>query len=125
MINKYMFEHHAPPPPPWNENCKNMQSVQYMGPSIANIGRNDPISYTMIVSGCLNPFLVISDFFDSYRTLATLCKLKKNPDLAFWMAFWANGHLKVPILGSKNRGNWSRKTFFSTFFVFLVNVSHF
>ena len=32
---------------------------------------------------------------------------------------------RCPFLGSKNRCNWSRKTFFSTFFGFLVNLSHF
>ena len=38
----------------------------------------DPMSYTMIVSGLLNPFLAILDFFDSYHALATFCKFEKT-----------------------------------------------
>ena len=49
--------------------------------------RKDPISYTMIVPGCLNRFLMILDFFDSYHPLATLYKLKTLGNLAFFDNF--------------------------------------
>ena len=52
-----------------------------MGPSDLKTGRNELISYTMIVSGCLKTFLVILDFFGSDRALATLCKLE---NLEIW-----------------------------------------
>ena len=54
-----------------------------MEPSDRKTGPIDPISYTMIVSGLLNPFLAILDFFDSYHALATLCKLENLGNLAF------------------------------------------
>ena len=43
-----------------------------MEPSGRKTGPIDIISYTMIVSGLLNPFLAILHFFDSYHNLATL-----------------------------------------------------
>ena len=47
----------------------------------------DPISYTMIVSGLLKPFLAILDFFDSYHALATLYKLENLGNLTFLSIF--------------------------------------
>ena len=50
-------------------------------------GQNDPILYTMIVSGCLKIYLVILHFFDPYHTLAMLCKLKNLENLALLATF--------------------------------------
>ena len=58
-----------------------------MGPTDHKTGPIDSISYTMTVSGLLNPFLAILDFFDSYHALATLCKLKNLGSLAFLAIF--------------------------------------
>ena len=50
--------------------------MQSIGPNGPERGPIDPISYTMIVSGLLNPFLAILDIFDTYQALAILCKLE-------------------------------------------------
>ena len=54
-----------------------------MAHSDPKTGSNNPISYTMIVSGCLKPFLAFLDFFDSYHVLAMPCKLKELGNLPF------------------------------------------
>ena len=59
-----------PPPLPWNENRQKQHCFQCMEPSDLNNGRNDPISYTMIVSVGLKSCLAFLDFFDSYHALA-------------------------------------------------------
>ena len=58
-----------------------------IGPSDPNTGRIEPISYTMIVSGLLNPFLAILDFFILYHALVTLCKLENLGNLTFLAIF--------------------------------------
>ena len=71
------------PPPPGDKNVQKDNFFQYLGPSVHKTGPIDSISYTMIVSGLLHPFLAILDFFDSYHALATLCKLENHRNLAF------------------------------------------
>ena len=65
-------------PPPLRTFMYVSCTLHEIEPSDPKNGRNDPISSSMIVSGCLKPFLAILDFFDSYRTLATLCKLEET-----------------------------------------------
>ncbi len=93
-----------------------------MGPSVAKNGRNDPISSSMIVSGCLKPFLAILDFFDSYRTLATLCKLKETPNLALLAISFSKmieiGQITGPFFGQKIDLNHPRSVRFSIFWAF-------
>ena len=93
-----------------------------MRPSDRKTGPNDPISYTMIVSGLLNPFLAILDFFDSYHALATLCKLENLGNLAF-LAIFDNFWCKLVILAiskfgrkmAENRPILVQKSIFWTF----------
>ena len=76
-----------------------------MEPSDRKIGPIDPISYTMIVSGLLNPFLAILDFFDSYDALTALCKLENLGNLAFLAIFLSKiveiAHFGGHFLGQK------------------------
>ena len=95
-----------------------------MRPSDRKTGPNDPIWYTMIVSGLLSTFLAILDFFDSYHALATLCKLKNLEKLAF-LAIFGNSLCKLVILaiskyGRKmalNRPILVQKSIFWTFWI--------
>ena len=74
-----------------------MHLKQYIGPSDYKTASGDPISYSMIVYGCLNPFLAISKFFDSYRALASPGKLEENLKSGIFGNF---GKLpKTPIFG--------------------------
>ena len=57
------------------------------GSSDPKTGLNDPIPCIMIVSWCLNTFLAILDFFNSYHTLVILCKLQNLGFLAFLAIF--------------------------------------
>ena len=79
----------------------------FFGSSDPKTGLNDPVSCIMIVSWCLNTFLAILDFFDSYHTLATLCKLENLGNLAFFGNFCVkNGRNCIfprPSFGSKIR----------------------
>ena len=90
-----------------------------MEPSDRKTGPIDPISYTMIVSGLLNPFLAILDFFDSYHALATLCKLKNLEKVAFLTTFaqnwrfWPSQNLAEKWL--KIEQYWSKNRFFGLF----------
>ena len=59
-------------------------------PSEPKMGLNDPILFTRIVSGSLEPFSAILDFFDFSHALATLCKLKNLEKLTFLAIFGAN-----------------------------------
>ena len=69
-----------------------------MEPSDRKTGTIDPISYTIIVSGLLNPFLAILDFFDSYHALATLCKLENLGNLAF-LAIFVSKMVEIAYFG--------------------------
>ena len=71
-----------------------------MAPIDPKNGQNDPISYTMIVSGCLKTFLAILDFFDSYHALAMLCKLKNLENLAF-LAIFVSKMVEIAHLGGQ------------------------
>ena len=74
IINRYIKSPPKRPPPRY----RTFSAIfQYMGPSVRKTGPDEPISYTMIVSGLLNTFLVILDFFYLYHALVTLCKLEK------------------------------------------------
>ena len=92
------------------------------GPSAHRNGQNDPISYTMTVSGLLNPFLVISDFFDSYHAIATLCKLKNLGNLAFLAIFLSKmveiAHFGGHFLGQKIALNRAISVGISIFWLF-------
>ena len=65
-------------------------------PSDLKTAYNDPISGEMMLCGCLNTFLAISNFFDSYRTLARPRKLDKTPKIGTFcnfpvtIAFWGS-----------------------------------
>merc|ERR1711997_1052740 len=98
-----------------------------MRPSDRKTGLNDPISYTMIVSGLLKPFLAISDFFRlvsrpshplqvekswKFRIFGSF-SVKNGRNCTFWGSFF----------GSKNRSKSSyigRNFDFSAFLVTLV-----
>ena len=89
-------------------------------------GPIDPISYTMIVSGLLSPFLAILDFFDSYHALATLCKLENLGNLTFSAIFgskmveiaYFGGH----FLGQKIALNRAISVGISIFLGFLITL---
>ena len=78
--------------------------------------------HSMIVWGCLNPFLAILIFFDSYHALATLWKLKNLEKLAF-LANFGNFCPKLEILAISKFGRkwlkieqyWSKNRFFGLF----------
>ena len=93
-----------------------------MEPSDRKTGPIDPISYTMIVSGLLNPFLAILDFFDSYHALATLCKLENLGNLAFLAIFVSKmveiAHFGGHFLGQKIALNRAISAGISSFWVF-------
>ena len=101
MAQAHMSDFKFPPPSPGHLGHF-LHLMQYIEPNGPESGPIDPISYTMIVSGLLNPFLAILDFFDSYHALATLCKLKNLENSAF-----------LAIFGVKNGRNW---TFWGSFF---------
>ena len=79
-----------------------------MEPSDLNNGRNDPISYTMIVLWLFSTFLAILDFFESYHALAMLCKLKDFENLSKKGFFLC--HLKR-VLRQKTRQKWQNPEF--------------
>ena len=93
-----------------------------MEPSDRKTGPIDPISYTMIVSGLLNPFLAILDFFDSYHALATLCKLENLGNLAFLAIFVSKmveiAHFGGHFLGQKIALNRAISVGISIFWLF-------
>ena len=76
-----------------------MHLKQYIGPSDYKTASGDPISYSMIVYGHLDPFLAISKFFDFYRAVASPRKLDKTPKLALFEIFPPQLH----FWGSQNR----------------------
>ena len=96
--------------------------MQYIGPNSPETGPIDPISYTMIVSGLLNPFLAILDFFDSYHALATLCKLENLGNLAFLAIFVSKmveiAHFGGHFLGQKIALNRAISVGISIFWLF-------
>ena len=79
-------------PPPHGQNRRYMHLKQYIGPSDSKTTPNDPISYTMIVYGRLDPFLAISKNFESYHGLASPGKLDKCPKLALFVIFLPQLH---------------------------------
>ena len=93
-----------------------------MGPSALNTGPNELISYTMIVSGLLNPFLAVLDFFDSYDALATLYKLENLGNLAFLAIFVSKmveiAHFGGHFLGQKIALNRAISAGISSFWLF-------
>ena len=99
-----------------------MRHFQYIGSSDAKTGPNEPISYTMIVSGLLNPFLAILDFLVSYHAIATLCKLENLGNLAFFAIFLSkmveNTHFGGDSLGQKIALNRAISIGISSFWVF-------
>ena len=76
----------------------------------------------MTVSGCLNPFFVILDFFDSYHALTTLCKLENLGNLAFLAIFVSKmveiAHFGGHFLGQKIALNRVISVGISTFELF-------
>ena len=100
-----------------------------MEPSDRKTGPIDPISYTMIVSGLLHPFLTILDYLDSYHALATLYKLENLGNLAFFGNFCVkNGRnctFQGPKIGSKNRSKSSYIGQNFKFLTFLVTLGQF